>query len=1192
MSNRSLPLFKIKPVALAVAMVIAQPAAALDWNLADRPLVGGNGVPPNLLFVVDDSGSMDWEIMSRDMAHDGLFSGPQPDGTSFSGDGGIKNRAGCTVSSGTFYGYAYGVEFKSNKYSNQCDVADDLEWRFRTRGFNPFYFDPTKEYKPWAGVDDKGNAFGNVSINTAWDNVFYKNYSGSGEWIDLATKGALKNSSSAGDNHVSQTGGFRFYTWKDDGDGKFENGEETGYSIGTPGTVQSGWFGNSWADVQTNFANWFSYYRGRELVAKAAFGRVVSTVSGAYMGLMTLHNNAGVNTPLALIDDSPDGQVNRANLMRSIYRIDSNNGTPLQNAMRSAGEYLSNQPPGNGLPQKSPLPAAKGGECQQNFMVAMTDGFYNGSYNDGGINNADGDKNSKFDGGAYADKFSKTLGDIAMHYYERDIDPTNANRVPTITGIDENNAQHVVTYTIAFGVDGTLKSMPSDPTKAFTWPDPTSSDAARVDDLRHAAYNGRGEFLAAQNPDQLVNSLNYMISRIQSRWGSASSVSFNTDSIRSDSVLFQAGYHTADWHGKLDYIPLNANGSLGTSIVEVGAKLETMKPEDRVIATIDPDGKKSIPFVWKANLENSATWKSALDSNTYLVDYLRGAHTCEEVVATTTNCGTNAFRNRSFDKKSWRLGDIVNSGPAYVKEPNAHYTFDDYQKFFDDNKGRTPMVYIGSNDGMLHGFDASLSGAGAATASTGNERLAFVPSALAPKLKLQSDPLYIHTYMVDGTPTVADARIGNNWRTVLVGGLRGGGQSVYALDVTNPAAFTAETVALWEFTDKDDADLGYTYSRPMVAKTATGKFAAIFGNGYNSTAADGNPGSGNAALYVVNMDSTIGAKTFIKLDTGVGPSSDPEGKGRPNGLSDVAVIDVDNDSVADFVYAGDLFGNMWRFDLTSADSTQWNVSYGGKPLFTAKSPDGKMQSITSRPTVARSPVDPGYMVYFGTGKYLEQSDNTSTGQVTQSFYAVRDKWVKGSSESFVSFARGNLLAQQIVDQTADYRITSNAEVDWAKHQGWYIDLAYKGVNDGERIISEPVLRNGLVMFTTITPGSGTCDATGSGWLMVLDIASGSRLEVSPFDINGDGLFSAADEATPTGQSSDSATMLSGLKFDTGMPSAPAVIDEGGLVDRIAIGTSGGALEYPGTTNSASSTSTLAPLNKLGVQGRLSWERIK
>lgn len=1276
MSKQKRVIQKLAPCAalVAAALGIGLPAHAATWSLADTPLYLGNSIPANLLFLVDDSGSMDWDSMTKDYTNDGLFTNSQPDGTSTGTDGGITNRAGCTVggSGQTFYGYPYATQFPSNKYNGSCDIAADREWRFRNADFNPLYFDPKKEYKPWAGKDKNGIAFGDVSVTQAWKDPYVKNYSGGGEWIDLTAKGGATTSSGGGDQHVALAGGLRFYTWVDrNGNKKFDNpavpdtvlsDTVTEYAIGslTLAQVQPTWFGATAADpvaaVKTNFANWFSYYRARHLVAKGALGNLAGNVNNMRIGLATIHNNAGVNTSVSQIDTTPAGQANRLTLMNNIYRIDPGSGTPLLNALKQVGKYLSGQSNSH-FPSSSlaPLPVGAGGECQQNFTLVVTDGFYNGTYNDSSptIGDADGDKSSAFDNKNYPlpgqtyplyndpVPVTKTMADIAMYYYEGDIIPGVANKVPVNPGVDENKAQHMVTFTIAFGVSGNLKGMPDDyaahkPPAADTalwnngvfpgWPVPASSiktsdnftDLQRIDDLRHAAYNGRGEFLSAQNPDELVSALESMLATIQKRTSASAGLAFNSTTVRTTTLVFQGRYVTSDWVGNLHYLPVRQDGSVGAELVETAKELKKLAPTDRTIITYDSDLAAAVPFRW-ASL--GASWKIGLGS-TYVLDYLRGDHSCE--IASLVTCGgSKSYRNRS-----WEMGDIINSAPAYVGAPSALYTFNNYSGtggFVASKASRTPMVYVGANDGMLHGFDASINSDGTKTTTTGKELLTYIPEVLrkvpvvsppgtTSKMMLLSNPAYAtaHRYYVDGSPTTGDVEFGGAWHTALVSGLRAGGQAMFALDVTNPGSFseaTASTTQLWEFNDigtgavgaKGDADLGYTFSEPGIARLADGSWAAIFGNGYNSTEADGNVGSGNAVLYIVNIQTGAVIK---KIDTLTGPLKDPAcmpgctlATGRPNGLSGVTVVDVDGDDKADFVYAGDLFGNMWRFDISASSSASWGVSFGGKPLFAARSKEGLTQSITVRPAFGEhstsSPSD-GYMVYFGTGKYFENGDNTSTGQPTQDFYAVWDKWPKGTSIAFTAFTRTDLLMQEILSETGNTRVTTNNSV--TTQQGWYLDLVLQGAasNQGERVVTEPILGSGGVVFTTLIPATAICEFGGTGWLMILDNNTGGKLPSSPVDTNNDGKFDKND------------VIVSGLKSENGIPSAPALISGGaGTVDLIAMNFSNGSLGGTGFNEPTPAASSCfecpddapapTPFDQFrpsGLKGRLSWERIR
>ena len=317
------------------------------------------------------------------------------------------------------------------------------------------------------------------------------------------------------------------------------------------------------------------------------------------------------------------------------------------------------------------------------------------------------------------------------------------------------------------------------------------------------------------------------------------------------------------------------------------------------------------------------------------------------------------------------------------------------------------MVYVGANDGMLHGFDGL----------TGAEKLAYVPSPVYANLsKLTATP-YSHRYFVDGTPTIGDAYFSGAWHSVLVGGLRAGGQGIYALNVTDPTQFAetnASSLVMWEFTDANDADLGYTFSRPNVVKMADGSWAAVFGNGYNNTEADGHASTtGAAVLYIVNVQTGALIK---KISTGVGSSQDPTGASRPNGLATVTPVDVNQDGITDYIYGGDLFGNLWKFDVTATSSGSWDVAFhsGGaaSPLFKACGGNtcnsGNAQAITTRVTVGYGPNRIGYMVYFGTGKYLEATDVNDLS--TQTLYGI---WDKNDGTTTVS-GRSTLLQQTIL----------------------------------------------------------------------------------------------------------------------------------------------------------------------------------
>jgi type IV pilus assembly protein PilY1 len=428
---------------------------------------------------------------------------------------------------------------------------------------------------------------------------------------------------------------------------------------------------------------------------------------------------------------------------------------------------------------------------------------------------------------------------------------------------------------------------------------------------------------------------------------------------------------------------------------------------------------------------------------------------------------------------------------------------------------------VGANDGALHAFNAD----------NGTEVFAYYPQAVfsdEERLGLHwlADTNYEHRYYVDMEPTLAEVYEnvdgkGDAWHTLLVGGLRGGGRAIYALDVTDPSEFTdAQGVAdniLWEFTDPD---LGYTYSKPTIAKMNDGRWAAIFGNGYNPTGASA---TGQAVLFIKYLDK--GTPSVRKITTGVGSIANgdcADASSDCNGLSTPAVVDLGADRVADRAYAGDLKGNLWVFDLSSdkPGTTPWSVAFGTaaipEPLITANYLDGtevRGQPITAQPMVTLHPTErhdatqPNTMVFFGTGQYMAENDPVTDG--TNSFYGV---WDSGAALDFDRSATESVLVKQTIklESSGDeqVRLLSDNPVNYDEDNGWYVDLP----DSGERVIVNPIVFADLVIYTTIVPFSNLCsDSAGYSWLMVHNLADGSEPDVVALDISGDGNFDHEDQ---------------------------------------------------------------------------------
>ena len=344
-------------------------------------------------------------------------------------------------------------------------------------------------------------------------------------------------------------------------------------------------------------------------------------------------------------------------------------------------------------------------------------------------------------------------------------------------------------------------------------------------------------------------------------------------------------------------------------------------------------------------------------------------------------------------------------------------------------------------------------------------------------------------------------------------------------------------------------------------RLANGKWAAVFGNGYNNTVDNEGNGStndsstGNAVLYIVDIETGAIIK---KLDTGIGAADDPKGLSRPNGLASPTIVDINDDFIADLIYVGDLFGNLWKINVTGSTVSSWDFAYKSGstpvPLYTACAsatspcPSGDVQPITTRVRFTEHPTSSGYLLLFGTGKYLEATDNSVASEPNQSFYAIWDK----DNSTLTSFDRSDLLQQEIEKEVgqsgAEVRQTTDHSIDWASHSGWYLDLINTGEtptnNDGERQVTTATLRNGQVLFTTLIPSDDPCGNGGDSWKMALDLYSGSRLEFTPFDLNGDFKFDNNDYITTGSGSTITYTPTSGVKSSNGIYSSGIYVSNG------------------------------------------------
>jgi type IV pilus assembly protein PilY1 len=503
------------------------------------------------------------------------------------------------------------------------------------------------------------------------------------------------------------------------------------------------------------------------------------------------------------------------------------------------------------------------------------------------------------------------------------------------------------------------------------------------------------------------------------------------------------------------------------------------------------------------------------------LDFLRGDR---------SNEGAGEF----FRERASLLGDLVNSGPVFVGAPDL--TWPDtapfptapstrYSHYKNGSaKTRNSVIYVAANDGMLHGFSETLKDTAGndIVGSGGKEVLAYIPSSLFSSassnegLHYLTDQRYQHKYYNDLTPSVSDiyANLGTglDWHTILFNGLRGGGRSVYALNVTDPTSFNesnAADIVLWEFNSTHDADLGFTYSQPQIGMTNDGSWVAIFGNGYNDT------GDGKAKLFILKIvegiDGVWSASDYVKITTGTGSTT------ARNGLATPALADTDGNGTVDRVYAGDLEGNMWAFDLSSSVTSNWALANtSSSPLFVTKG----NRPITAKPTLAKHPSisdvtsnKPNIMVYFGSGQYLVNSDKTTSA--VNHFYGVWDKGDSARTDNNLveqTFRSGFTFDDDDNAATApiDARVLTQNAVDYTTDKyGWFLQLP----DSGERSITRPTVRGGSVFFNTFVPVSDPCSVGGFGYRMVVDAATGGATSQPQTDTNGDGIVNDDDTAS-------------------------------------------------------------------------------
>jgi type IV pilus assembly protein PilY1 len=1148
-----MPLLRLLPGLLLGLSCGLQVTAAATVDIAPAPMVSGltRRVPPNVYFILDDSGSMDWDYMPdgldddrakrcfRNFGYNTIYynprisytAPPKADGTFYanasftaaladgfspagSGNAAVDLGATTTQTSQVSQTIALGQDplYTTNNSSRVTvtHVAHGLSSGARI----------TLNGVARTGGSSSSPSFNGIRLSringqslsiTVIDANSYRIEPDDDDDASVTGSGGGSSVSVTLTTTSTATVPVHYYAeyTANAAAGSSTCQSDSAYTIRTPQTT---------AEKQ-NFANWYSYYRTRMNMMKSAAGRAFAQLDDEYrVGFSTISYTGSDSAQTGFLAIGKFTAAQKSAWFNELYGSSPQGFTPLRAALAKAGRLY-----GGRLITGVNDPVQY--SCQQNYTILTTDGYWNtnaesSSY---GPKQLDGTTNVGDRDGVtgtprpYLDsaKAQNTLADIAQYYYQSDLRPTSmlggltddgqrldisSNNVPIGSG-DNATWQHMNTFTMGLGVSGTLNfaqdylSGGSSDYNAIiqgtkNWPDPiANATAARIDDLWHAAVNGRGQYFSATDPDNVVTALSRLLATILRRNAAASAAATSSlEPVAGDNFAYTAQYTTGLWTGELLASTLDlVTGAVSTTYQwSARSQLESrispnsdtrtiytfstagqdaatrLKPfsASRLAAEINsgyfssgpsnPGGALSQYTLWNGAQQAAATPEA-------LINFLRGQQGLEDEVGNTT---------RLFRDRLYALGDIVNSAPTYVRKPPFKYRDNGYLGFLAANQSRGGTVYVGANDGMLHAFNAD----------TGAERWAYVPALIIPELHKLADADYAtnHRYYVDGTLSVGDVYDASRstWMTVLIGGLGAGGKGYFALDITDPDA----PRALWEFGATagtvTDADLGLGFGNPVITRrSGDGRWVALVASGYNNSA----PGDSRARLYVLD------AVTGEMLDEIVpaGSPADPNLSGLIRISNYVEDGTVDNTSR--YVYGGDLSGNLWRFDLVASDATRL-----GRTSSTA----GNLP-ITTRPELARVQDSTGTahrVVYVATGRYLGFSDLTSTSPsaaIAQGVFAVKDS---GTDLGVLTSTAAGLVAQSLDVNTSPRTIPAPSPVDWSSHNGWYVQLPV-----GERVSVDPRLQLGSLVAVANQPLDDYCVAGGTSWMYSLDYRSGAAV---------------------------------------------------------------------------------------------------
>jgi type IV pilus assembly protein PilY1 len=1033
-------------------------AAHASTSIAELPLKASVIAKPNVIFAMDDSGSMDWELMING-TFQGVFYANYWNANLYPGD---TLRTGAQSADWPLYylfpnGTGAGNRVYGDpdtRYGHAVPPTPQMAWT-RSPAFNTIYYDTMRTYRHWSPghVSNALTSFANAdpsaarshpvngsstmalnavlnSNSTNWRFTFVAGMTiptgaSNIQCLWAAAPAALPSTVTTAQGFcTAQVPYYPATFWHLDPNCNLAdsnncvqawNGQRLRrYEIRDGNTFPSG---RSFVDEMQNFANWFTYYRKRRLLLGAAMGQVLENLSGLRMGVVAFNNRV---PPTMWDADAVASSQNRLAAVGRFYTAEGDGGTPTHATM----SYIHNQFDTN----TNIIQFA----CQRNAQFIITDGFANDSptaplpY-------------SQTTYGAtapYQAIAANSLHDKALSAFTYRLRATNpgaltAGRVPVgsaaVQNPDLNPNLHINTYALTLGMRGTIWPSATNPfVTAPTWPTPVGNTATMIDDLWHATINGRGQMYLATTPEETRANMEAGLLDIIQQSGAQSGVAVATvNLVRGDDRAYFGLYDPAGWKGDVVARPISQDTAVvgSTEAWSASALLLDRSWSSRVIATQKADGKGTSFTAANPEVGPLVNPSNKYGATTEVISYLRGDRTHE---------GTK------FRPRTGLMGAIINSEPVVDRAEK--------------------VLYVASGEGMLHAFDT------AAGSGQGQELWAFVPRAVLADIGQTVQRAYTFKTQLDGSPVLGT--ISGN-KKILVAGMGAAGRSYYALDVTNPRGLSETDLAgkvMWEFPAASDtvtqAKVGQTLGRPVIAHSPDNGWVVLVTSGYNNT----HDGKGRLWMLDANEGTVI-----HEFEVPAGTLS------SESGLAHVVAFD-DGTGKSRYVYGGDLLGNVWRFDLKDKNA----------PLRVAelRGPTNEIQPVTAplELTTITTKTASYRALIVPTGRMLDYTDFGKAELRRQSIYVIKDDGVTLTTPRAT-------LKQQVYTQSPE--ALTGPDVNWDTDRGWFVDLPV----DEQANTRPSIVYGGVAVVTNKT---GATDCAASSRLYLFDVRSGKKYPGATF----------------------------------------------------------------------------------------------